>query len=402
MGLHSVALTSVTEHAIPQPGALPRPTDRPVYLDWAATCPMRPEAIEAMLPYLSATFGNPSGTHSIARQAAKAIDEAREVVAECLGAKPGEVVFTSGGTEADNLAISGVLAATGGRAVCSAVEHHAVLDVVAHHGGVVVGVDRHGVVDLDALEAALAPDVRVVSVMTANNEVGTVQPLMRITRMVSKRAPQAVVHTDAVQATSWIDVAQVAKHAQLISISAHKFGGPKGVGALVARAGTPLHPLLRGGGQERERRSGTQNVAGIVAMAEALRITVASRDETCARVAALRDNLVDRLRATVPGIHETVPRELRIAGNAHIMIDDVENEALLYLLDRAGVCASAASACASGAMEPSHVLAAMGVDRSCANGAVRFSLGYGTTADDIDRAVVAITSAVGRLRKVAS
>ena len=189
--------------------------DDTAYFDWAATAPMRPEAVEAMLPYLTSAFGNPSGSHHVARRAAKALDESRDIVAEALGVRPGEIVFTGGGTEADNLAISGVLGAAGGRVVCSAIEHHAVLDVVHHHGGTIVGVDAVGLIDLERLAEALTPEVRLVSVMAANNEVGTIQPLRRITRVVAKRAPQALVHTDAVQAMAWTDVASDAKHARL-------------------------------------------------------------------------------------------------------------------------------------------------------------------------------------------
>ena len=369
------------------------------YFDWAATAPMRPQAFEAMLPFLTTSYGNPSGSHRLARRATLALDDAREVVAAALGVLPGEVVFTAGGTEADNLAISGVLAATGGRAVCSAVEHHAVLDVVHHQGGTVVPVDATGLIDLDRLEAALTDDVRVVSVMAVNNEVGTVQPLRRVTRMVSKRAPQAVVHTDAVQGIVWTDVAATAKHAQLISLSAHKFGGPQGVGALAVRAGTPLRAQLLGGGQERDRRSGTQNVAGIVAMAAALQQTVAERDDSVARVGALRDRLLDELALRIEGLRETVPRTTRHAGNAHVMIDGIENEALLFLLDRAGICASAASACASGAVEPSHVLAALGHNRQAAATAVRFTLGWGSSDHDVDRLIEALPPAVAQLRE---
>jgi cysteine desulfurase len=263
----------------------------------------------------------------------------------------------------------------------------------------IIGVDAHGELDLDAFTEALTPDVRLVSVMLANNEVGTIQPLRRVTRLVSKRAPQAVVHTDAIQAVCWLDVAEIAKHAQLISVSAHKFGGPKGVGALVVRKGTSISPMLIGGGQERERRSGTQNVAGIVAMAEAIRLTVAEREETVARVTALRDRLVDGLLQTVPDTTETVAREKKIAGSAHVCFAGVENEALLYLLDRAGVCASAASACASGALQSSHVLEAMGVPKRQSMGAIRMSLGWATTQEDIDRALAVIPPAVAQLRK---
>jgi cysteine desulfurase len=373
--------------------------DELIYLDHAATTPMRAEAVAAMMPFLTTRFANPSGSHRASRDVRKAIDEARDVVAECLGCDPGEVVFTGCGTEADSLAINGVITRHGGTAVTVSTEHHAVLHAVEHLKGTVVGVDAFGVVDMAALEAALTPETRIVSVMLVNNEVGTIQPMRRITRMVSKRAPQAVVHTDAIQALTWVDVAEDAKHAQLIAISAHKFGGPKGVGALVIRKGTTVAPMLLGGGQERDLRSGTHNVAGIVAMAEAMRLTVAERASTVARVGALRDRLIDGLLAAVPHTLETVPREMKIAGSAHVCFDGIENEALLYLLDRAGLCASAASACASGAMDPSHVLAAMGIPRERANGALRLSLGTATTDHDINRALAIIPPAVAQLRR---
>ena len=372
------------------------------YLDNAATTPLRPEAVAAMLPFLGERFGNPSGSHKVARDARKAVDEARDTVAHCLGCEPSEVVFTGCGTEADNLAILGAVRRQAGTAVCGATEHHAVLHPVEHLGGRVVGVDAHGVIILDELAAAIGPDTRIVSVMAANNEAGTIQPLMKVTRLVSKRAPGALVHTDAVQAFSWVDIAAVAKHAHLISVSAHKFGGPKGIGALVVRKGVELEPLLMGGGQEHDRRSGTHNVAGIVAMAEAMRLTHAERDDTIARVGALRDRLVAELVAAVPGLHETVPAEHKVAGSAHLCIEDVENEALLFLLERGGVCASAASACASGAMEPSHVLAAMGVPKERAHGALRLSLGWASTEADVALALSVIPEAVARLRRTRS
>jgi cysteine desulfurase len=370
-----------------------------VYLDHAATTPMRAEAVAAMMPFLSGRFANPSGTHRASRDARLAVDEARDVVAECLGAQPSEVIFTGCGTEADNLAISGIIGRRGGTVITTSIEHHAVLHAVEHVHGTVVGVDATGVIDLAALEAALTPETSLVSVMLVNNEVGTIQPMRKITRLLSKRAPQAAIHTDAIQALAWVDVAEEAKHAHLIAVSAHKFGGPKGVGALVVRKGTSVAPMLLGGGQEHDLRSGTHNVAGIVAMAEAMRLTVAERATNIVRIAAQRDRLVDGLLAAIPHVTETVPRHLKIAGSAHLCFHGVENEALLFLLDRAGLCASAASACASGAMDPSHVLAAMGIPRDQANGALRLSLGVATTDQDIDRALAIIPPAVAQLRR---
>ena len=379
----------------------------PTYLDHAATTPLRPEARAAMAPFVDGDgpYANPSGGHALARAARKAVDDARESVADVLGCAPGEVVFTSGGTEADNHAVLGAVRRRGGRAVGTTVEHHAVLHPVEHLGGRLVGVDGAGVVDLVGLEAALVTDddggerVSVVSVMAANNEVGTIQPLLRVTRLVSKRAPDAYVHTDAVQGAAWLDLSVVAKHCHLMSISAHKFGGPKGVGVLVVRDGVELEPLLFGGGQERDRRSGTHNVAGIVGLAAALVATASQRDDADTRVRALRDRLLDELLARVPGLHETVPRDAKVAGAAHVCVEGVESEALLYLLEREGVYASAASSCASGAMEPSHVLQAMGVPKELAAGALRLTLGFASSEADIDRALEVVPAAVAHLRR---
>lgn len=363
---------------------------------------MRADAVAAMLPFLSDLFANPSGSHRFARQVRKSIDEARDDVADVLGCQPGEVIFTSGGTEADNTAIFGTLDLRGGRALCPAVEHHAVLHSVEARHGLVVGVDAAGRVDHDALADALATSsdpVSVISVMAVNNEVGTITDLAGVAAIAKRLAPNAVVHTDAVQAAAWLDLRTITPHVDLLSLSAHKFGGPKGVGVLMARAGTTFAPLLVGGGQERERRSGTHNVAGIIAMAVALRATDTERSTENVRIAGLRDALVDGLQGGLDDVHETVDRPYKVAGSAHICIGGVENEALLYLLDEAEVCASAASACASGAMEPSHVLAAMGVPNERARGALRLTLGRTTTSADVARATEVVIDAVGRLRK---
>jgi cysteine desulfurase len=371
------------------------------YLDHAATTPLRPEAAAAMLPWLTERFGNPSGSHAVARAARAAIDEARDVVADALGVAPGGVIFTAGGTEADNLALAGVLARNPGVVVCSAIEHHAVLHAAAAQAGDcrIVPVDRDGVVDLDRLAEALDPTVAVVSIMLANNEVGSVQPLARIARLVRRRAPEAVLHTDAVQAFPWLDVAQAAQKADLISVSAHKFGGPQGTGVLAVRGDVALSPLIHGGGQERDRRSGTHNVAAIVGMAAAMQATVATRDETVTRIGRLRDRLADNLLAAIPQTVETGDRANKIAGNCHLCFDGIESEALLVLLDDAGVYASAGSACASGALEPSHVLVAMGIEEKRALGSLRLSLGATTTDDDVDLALKVIPDAVARLRE---
>jgi cysteine desulfurase len=380
---------------------------------------MLPEVVEAMAPFAADRYGNASGSHRLARQARTALEEARDVVAEQLGAAPGEVIFTSGGTEADNLAVFGTLAALDGPAVVpgdataapavvvtSAVEHAAVLvpcRVAAgrrwppvHH--VEAPVDAAGAVDLSRLVDLLGPDVVLVSVMLANNEVGTIQPLHDVAALVHRSAPRAVVHTDAVQAVPWLDVAAAAAGADLVSVSAHKVGGPKGAGALVARAGTALAPLLYGGGQERDRRSGTNDVAGAVGFATALAVAAARRAGESARVGGLRDRLADGLVAAVPGTVESAPRDRVLPGHCHVRFDGVDQEELLVLLDDAGVCASAGSACASGAVEPSHVLLAMGVAPADARTGIRFTLGHSTTAADVDRALAVVPPAITRLR----
>jgi cysteine desulfurase len=403
-------------------------SDTVAYLDHAASTPMRPEAVEAMLPFLTDRYANPSGAHRMAREARRAIDEARDDLAEVLGCAPGEVTFTSGGTESDNLAVFGARRETtaagdgtvGGMVVCSAVEHHAVLDPVLALGGRTVAVDPGGRVDLDDLAEVLdvaaashaageAPPVRLVSVMTANNEVGTLQPLTEVAALVRRHAPEAVLHTDAVQGLCAVDLAAAAAVADLLTVSAHKFGGPKGLGVLVGRAGTVVAPRQLGGGQERGRRPGTQDVAGIVATAVAARITAESRAGETVRLAALRDRLVDGLLGAIDDVIETgvatvdgrPDRSGRVPGIAHLCVGGVESEALLFLLERVGVFASAASSCSSGAMEASHVLTAMGVPPERAVGSLRLSLGWASTDADVDHALAVIPPAVAQLRQFA-
>jgi cysteine desulfurase len=379
----------------------------PVYLDHAATTPMLPEAAEAMIPWLTERFGNPSGAHAVARRARRAVDEARDTVCSLLGVPPGGLVWTGGGTEADNLAVRGALGALEERdgprraVVVSAVEHRAVRDAAARSGAPVrtVGVDGDGVVDLASLTEALDASVAVVSVMAVNNEVGVVQPLEEIAGLVAARAPGAVLHTDAVQALRWLDLRQAVAGADLISVSGHKFGGPQGVGALGVRPGTPLRRVTEGGGQERDLRPGTHNVAGIVATAVAAAATDAARAGYLDAVRSRRDRLVGAVLDALPGSVLLGARADRVAGIATLCFEEVESEALLVLLDGAGVAASAGSACASGALQTSHVLAAMGVPERLAVGALRVSLAPSTTDDEVDEATEAIVDAVQRLRK---
>lgn len=372
------------------------------YLDHAATTPMRPEAVQAMGRALSEPCGNPSGAHGRSRAQRRRLDDARDELASVVGCSPAEVVFTGGGTEADNLAVFGVHDRAGGTVVCSAVEHPAVLRPVEARGGRTVAVDPAGRVDLAALESALDDSVTLVSIMAVNNEIGVVQPITAIVDLVRRTAPGAVIHSDAVQAVGWLPVAELLADVDLITLSAHKLGGPSGVGALVVRSGTPLQPQVLGGGQERERRSGTQNVPGAVALAAAAAAADGERERATARVGGLRDRLVDGLVRRVHGCHETSAaggdRGHKVAGSAHVCIDDVESEALLVLLEQAGVSASAASSCASGALGPSHVLAAMGVPADRAVGSLRLSLGWTTTDAEVDHALEVVPTAVGQLR----
>jgi cysteine desulfurase len=383
-------------------------TDPLTYLDHAASTPLRVEAFDAMRPYLSEHPGNPSGSHAAARAAKTALEEAREAVAGVLGCMPDEVVFTGGGTEADNLALKG-----GARAarrvdgldgvVTTAFEHKGVL-AAAHRlesegfRVTMAGVTAEGIVDLDDLAACVDERTAVVSVMGVNNEVGTIQPLPAVAALVRGRAPRARLHTDAVQAVPWVDVAEFAAGFDLVAISGHKFGGPKGVGALVVRRGVPVDAEIEGGGQERGLRAGTVNVAGVVALATALRITHERRAEERARIAELRDRLQAGLLAAVPDAIVNGDPAHRTAGHLHVGFPGVESEALLVLLDQAGICAAAGSSCSSGATEISHVLAAMGMDPAAAGASIRLSLGYATTDEDVDRALVEIPRAVTRLR----
>ena len=381
---------------------------REVYLDHAASTPLRPAARNAWLAAAEQHHANPTGSHLAAREARRALDRAREQVASALGAHPGEIVFTSGGSEADNMAVRGALAIRGPEAVAvtTEAEHHAVHDPVERSGGVLVGVDSRGIVDLDALADALRSrngDVAVVSVIAVNNETGSITPLAEVARVVRDLAPAARLHTDAVQAVNWIDVAAATADFDLVSVTGHKVGSPVGTGVLVVRDGVELDPLIVGGGQERGRRAGTPDVAGAVSFAAALAETVAERDNSVERLRVLRDALIgglmDRLgdRVMVSAAPEGGDRSHIAAGIANLCITGVQSEALLFLIDEAGVRASAASSCSSGAQDPSHVLAAMGLPREVALGSLRLSLGHTSVASDVERAVEVVVESVRRL-----
>jgi cysteine desulfurase len=366
-------------------------------LDHAAGSPARPEVVAAMVPLLTEGHGNPSGAHALARQARAELDSARERLAALAGCAPGELVFTSGGTEADDLAIRGVLGAAGGIAVCSAVEHPAVLQPVTRLGGRTVPVGRDGRVDLGSLAAALDDDVALVSVALVGNELGAVNDLAAVAAVVRERAPRAVLHTDASQALSWVDLAEATAAADLVTLASHKCGGPKGIGALVVREGVRLAPQVVGGGQERGRRAGTQNVPGAAGFAVAAAMAAAEREALAVRAAAWREQLV-AAALSVPGSIDTVG-EGGVPGIAHLCLPDVKSEAVLFLLEQDhDVLAAAGSSCSSGALTVSAAALAVGVPPELARGALRLSVGWSTTDADVAAAAAAIPEVVARLR----
>jgi cysteine desulfurase len=387
---------------------------RLVYLDHAATTPLRVEAREAMLPFLDERFGNPSASYARARQAQRAVEDGRRTVAEVLGCRPRDVVFTSGGTESINAAIKGVafaqqLAHLGNHIVTSAIEHHAVLhscQYLERFGFDVtyLPVDAQGLVDPAAAAEAVGPRTVLVSIMLANNEVGTMEPIAEIAQAVKARARslgrRVPLHTDAVQAPCSLDLNVDRLGVDLLSLSAHKFGGPKGAGVLYLRRATPFLSQQSGGGQERQRRAGTENVAGIVGTAVALRLADAEREAYVHHCGRLRDRLVDGIRAAVPGAELSGHPQSRLANNAHLTFDGVEADAVVAALDGAGIAASAGSACTSSVWEPSHVLVAMGVPLSKAIGSLRLTVGPENTDEEIGYALSVLPGIVDCLRAV--
>lgn len=382
----------------------------PVYLDYAATTPVRPEVLEAMLPYLTAqAFGNPSSSHRFGRAARAGIEQARRQVAEAVGAEPNQVVFTSGGTEADNLGIVGAALAARerGSAMCaavSAIEHKAVLaaaHAVCHLGGseVLLPVDSKGLIDLDALETALADSPAVVSVMWVNNEVGVIQPVGEIAGRCKEAG--VIFHTDAVQALGKIPVSVMDLSCTLLTLSGHKIGAPKGIGALIVRDRKAIEAILHGGGQQFGIRPGTENVAGAVALGRAAQLAAGEQSGSADRLAGLRNELASRLKAAVDGLVINAEHSPRAPHLLSIAIEGADSEALLMHLDLAGIAASSGSACSTGAVEPSHVLIAMGVSRELALGTIRFSFGRESTREDVERAVEVVPAVVAKVRKLA-
>ncbi len=375
-----------------------------VYLDHSATTPVREEVLKAMWPFFADAFGNPSSVHSDGGAPKEALARAHSMVADVLGCRPGEVVFTGGGTEADNLAVLGYARSQrhrGNHVITTVIEHEAVLNScrqLEREGFRVtyLPVDRDGLVDPYGVQAALTDETVLVSVMLANNEIGTVQPVAEISEIAHQRG--AVVHTDAVQAACLLDLNVSRLNVDLLSVSGHKVYGPKGVGALYVRSGTHLDPVVFGGGQEGNLRSGTENVPGVVGLAVALALAAAERDAEGHRLTELRDRLIAGVLSSVSGAHLTGHATRRLPGHASFYCDDVSGESLLVNLDVAGISCSSGSACRAGSTEASHVLTAIGLPTSLGRNGLRMTLGRGTSAEDVDRVLAVLPGIVEEVR----
>ena len=378
----------------------------PIYLDHNATTPLRGEVLEAMLPYLRDSYGNPSSIHRFGQEARKGIEEAREKVAHLIHASPIEIVFTGGGTEADNLAIKGVAHLNqerGGHFITSSIEHHAVLNACQHlekegFRVTLLPVDRHGIVDPDDVREAIRPDTILITVMHANNEVGTIQPIEEIGEIA--RAHGILFHTDAIQSVGKIPVDVKKLGVDLLSLSAHKIGGPKGTGALFIRGDVKIEPQIHGGHHEMNRRAGTENVAGIAGFGKAAEFVEAELEEGPERMKLLRDDFWKKMRERIDHVHLNGHPEKRLPNTLNVSFEFIEGESAVISLDLKGVAASTGSACTSGAWEASHVLLAMGIPSRIAQGSLRFSLGRETSREEIDRTVDVLAETVHRLRSM--
>ena len=377
---------------------------RNVYADHAATTALSSTALNAMMPYLTTQYGNPSSLYRFAQDAKADLEKARAEVAALLGARPEEIYFTSGGTEADNWALKGVAELRGNKGkhiITTAIEHHAILHSAQYleKAGFEVtylSVDSEGFVTPEAVKAAIQPDTILISVMAANNEIGAIEPIAEIGKIAKEAG--VLFHTDAVQAVGHIPVNVDDWNVDLLSLSGHKLHGPRGVGILYARKPLRLPPLIHGGGQEKGRRSGTENVAGAVGLAAALKEAVGMLDEEGARLSALRDKLMDGLLERVPRCKVTGPRQNRLPGTASMVFECVEGESILLMLDAKGICSSSGSACSSASLDPSHVLLGIGLPHEIAHGSVRLSLGRENTDADVDYMLEVIPEVIEKLR----
>lgn len=375
-----------------------------VYLDYAATSPVKDEVLKEMLPYFSNIFGNPSSVYSYARESKKAIDNARDIVAATINAKAKEIYFTGSGSEADNWAIKGVASALknkGKHIITSKIEHHAVLhtcEYLEKEGFEVtyLDVDENGFVNLADLENSIRKDTVLISIMYANNEIGTVLPIKQIVEIAKRKG--VLVHTDAVQAYGNISIDVIDLGVDLLSLSAHKIYGPKGVGALYIKRGTKINSLIYGGAQEMKKRAGTENIAGIIGFAKAAELAIENIEEHATKLKKLRDKLIEEITKTIPHIRLNGDRVKRLPGNVNICFEYIEGEALLLSLDLVGIAASSGSACTSGSLDPSHVLMAIGLTHEIAHGSLRLSIGDFNTEEDIDYVLKELPPIVQRLR----
>lgn len=375
-----------------------------IYLDHAATTPLNKKALEKMLPYFTEIYGNANSQHSFGQQAKKAVDGAREQIATLIGAKPSEIYFTSGGTEGDNWALRGVCKAfkdKGKHLIISKIEHHAMLSTAKElekegFEFSYIGVDEFGTINLQELENAIRPDTIFIGCMYANNEVGTIQPIEKIVEIAKKH--KIVCFTDAVQAMGAIDIDVSKLGVDLMSFSAHKFGGPKGVGALYIRNGLSLGKIITGGHQERTRRGGTTNVPGVVGFSEALKLTRETLEKDSAYIKSLRDRFIERVEKEIPFVKLNGSRENRLPNNADFSFYYIEGESILMMLDLEGIAVSSGSACSSGSLDPSHVLLAMGIEPEYAHGSIRFTFGADNTMDEVDFVVDKLKEIIRKLR----
>ncbi len=375
-----------------------------IYADNAATTPLSPTVLEAMMPYLTTHCGNPSSLHQAGQEVRRAVEEARATVAEKLGAaKPEEITFTSGGTEADNLAVIGYMTRSKKKhLITTTIEHPALLETCKYlenqgYRVTYLPVDKQGLISLEALSAAITEDTALVSIMTANNEIGTVQPIAEIGKLCRERG--VIFHTDAVQAVGHVAINVVEQSIDMLSLSAHKINGPKGAGVLYIRSGITLTPLIHGGGQEKGKRSGTESVANIIGTAKAVSVAVDQRETHMAQVSKLSARLKEGVMK-IPLTHFTGHPDHRLAGTNSFVFEGIEGEGLILLLDMQGICASTGSACATGSLDPSHVLMAIGLPHEIAHGSLRLSLGHQNTEEEIDYMIEKITAAVDRLRQM--
>ena len=377
-----------------------------IYLDHAATTPLDPAVLEAMLPYLGQYFGNPSSIHSFGREAKKALEDAREIIAGHFGVSPAEVIFTSGGSEADNLAIKGIAfqnRSKGNHIITSSIEHHAVLDTckfLENNGFRVtyLPVDEYGLVSLKDVEKAITKDTILITIMHANNEVGTIEPIEEIGLLARER--NIIFHTDAVQTVGTLPVNCKDRPIDMLSLSAHKFYGPKGVGALICRKGIKLQQLVHGGAQERNRRAGTENVAGIIGMAKALSLAAANMSSHNEHLKALRDYLIKGVMSRIEFVRLNGHPTKRLPGNCNFSFEYIEGESVLLNLDLKGIAASSGSACTSGSLEPSHVLLAMGLPPETAHGSLRITFGRHNTMEHVDYVLQVLPGIVAKLREM--